>query len=487
MTLEPREIAGRADFDAVARRLAAGEDLTVVEPRYADLWRNPARYPTAVTLAAMPSADAIGLMIVPFLDVLGEPGDEDFTYYAGVVYLLALEDTVFSFREYQQDEGPFEAWLHGFSATRPVGHHEWRLSCMVPYEDPAFVRAARLLWDRYAVREVKVLIDRGGYEPVDTGRLFSLDVRPAGGTGAVIRFYRVSDRYGCFSNFAPYPVRLDRVVWPTSEHYFQAQKLSDEAAREAIRLTADSPMEAARMGRSRGQPLRPDWEAVKVDVMRGAVWAKFSQHPDLGRTLLATGNATLVEHTPRDAFWGDGGDGRGRNMLGRILVEVRGRLRVEAGALAEAPKALRAPLVSLLGWFALGVPREPNAWWRGKLAARLASLDRGALRDWLAPRLPRFAETVSPGEISASALLGLVHAAGALDDEALVPALATVLETAWAAGPDQHVRAPSVGAACVPILARFPSGRARLRALESRLEPPELRQLIESALASSGG
>jgi predicted NAD-dependent protein-ADP-ribosyltransferase YbiA (DUF1768 family) len=28
-----------------------------------------------------------------------------------------------------------------------------------------------------------------------------------------------------------------------------------------------------------------------------------------------------------DAHWGDGGDGPGRNMLGRILMEVREQLR----------------------------------------------------------------------------------------------------------------------------------------------------------------
>jgi ribA/ribD-fused uncharacterized protein len=86
-------------------------------------------------------------------------------------------------------------------------------------------------------------------------------------------------------------------------------------------------MEAAELGRSRARSLRRDWETVKVDVMREAVLAKFTQHPDLRRTLLATGDAALVEHTRRDAFWGDGGDGRGRNKLGRILMEVRARLR----------------------------------------------------------------------------------------------------------------------------------------------------------------
>lgn len=89
---------------------------------------------------------------------------------------------------------------------------------------------------------------------------------------------------------------------------------------------AGSAMSAAKMGRQRWRPLRADWEAVKDDVMREAVLAKFEQHPNLLGLLLSTDDAELVEHTTNDAYWGDGGDGRGRNMLGRILMEVRGRL-----------------------------------------------------------------------------------------------------------------------------------------------------------------
>ena len=35
----------------------------------------------------------------------------------------------------------------------------------------------------------------------------------------------------------------------------------------------------------------------------------------------------IMEHTEKDAYWGDGGDGSGKNMLGRILMEVRDELR----------------------------------------------------------------------------------------------------------------------------------------------------------------
>ena len=70
-----------------------------------------------------------------------------------------------------------------------------------------------------------------------------------------ILFYRLSDSYGEFSNFSPHPLQLKCKVWPTAEHYFQAQKFADTDHEDAIRR-AKSPMMAARMGRSRERPLR---------------------------------------------------------------------------------------------------------------------------------------------------------------------------------------------------------------------------------------
>ncbi|HEY7546158.1 MAG TPA: NADAR family protein, partial [Blastocatellia bacterium] len=99
-----------------------------------------------------------------------------------------------------------------------------------------------------------------------------------------------------------------------------------ESHAEDIRK-AKSPMIAARMGRDRSKKLRKDWESVKDQVMLKAVRAKFEQHPELAETLLGTGEAQIIEHTANDRYWGDGGDGTGKNMLGKILVRVREELR----------------------------------------------------------------------------------------------------------------------------------------------------------------
>ena len=147
----------------------------------------------------------------------------------------------------------------------------------------------------------------------------------------VIFFYSTKDAYGEFSNFAAFPIEIDGRIWPTSEHYFQAQKFAGTEHEELIRTTL-SPMTVAKIGRDRRRPLRADWEEVKDSVMRKAVWTKFNQHPRLAAMLIETGDAEIVEHTENDAYWGDGGDGKGLNRLGQILMQVRAESRELEGS-----------------------------------------------------------------------------------------------------------------------------------------------------------
>jgi ribA/ribD-fused uncharacterized protein len=139
-----------------------------------------------------------------------------------------------------------------------------------------------------------------------------------------IHFYEVNKPFGFMSNFARAAIIVNERRWPTSEHYFQAQKFAGSPEEEQIR-NARTPMEAARLGRSL-PGLRADWDAVKDDVMLTGLRAKFAQHPYLRSQLLETGDAILVEHTANDAYWADGGNGSGRNRLGELLMQVRTEL-----------------------------------------------------------------------------------------------------------------------------------------------------------------
>lgn len=86
-------------------------------------------------------------------------------------------------------------------------------------------------------------------------------------------------------------------------------------------------MIAARLGRSRKVPIRSDWEERKDEFMYRAVLAKFQAHSDLKQLLSSTGQEEIIEKTTRDYYWGCGANGTGKNMLGRILMQVREELR----------------------------------------------------------------------------------------------------------------------------------------------------------------
>ncbi|CAF0861517.1 unnamed protein product [Didymodactylos carnosus] len=146
-------------------------------------------------------------------------------------------------------------------------------------------------------------------------------------SSAPIHFYRRNEPYGEFSNFYQAPIQLDGFTWPTTEHYFQAQKfVSDDYHYKRV-LQLATPREAFSYVRTYKSAVRSDWSGVKDGVMLKACMAKFEQHPKLKSLLLSTGDRVLVEHTTNDSYWGDGGDGTGRNQLGITLMEVRKALR----------------------------------------------------------------------------------------------------------------------------------------------------------------
>ena len=140
---------------------------------------------------------------------------------------------------------------------------------------------------------------------------------------------RFKGKYVFLSNFANSPISFNGKIWPTVEHVFQASKTVDEDMREEIRIVS-TPDNAKRIGRM--VHLRSGWEQIKQDVMLKNIRLKFSQNPELKEKLLRTGDAVLIEgNTWHDNIWGDCNCSKckkieGRNLLGRILMQVRREL-----------------------------------------------------------------------------------------------------------------------------------------------------------------
>ena len=132
---------------------------------------------------------------------------------------------------------------------------------------------------------------------------------------------KFSNEHAFLSNFYDSRVFYDGVPYRTVEHAYQAAKTFNPVERSKIRI-AKTAGEAKKLGR--GTTLRKDWENVKVRVMLDLLREKFSD-PDLRQCLLATENAELVEgNSWGDKFWGvDTKTGSGKNMLGKLLMQVR--------------------------------------------------------------------------------------------------------------------------------------------------------------------
>jgi len=154
-----------------------------------------------------------------------------------------------------------------------------------------------------------------------------------------IRFYRASEKpYGVFSNLSRRPVIFEGVEFATSEHAYQAGKARKPAVKEWL-MAAPSPALLAMAAHGLYVwDVSPDWSKVKFERMKNVLLAKFTQHEDLHDLLLSTGEARLVESATVDnavnRLWGEV-NGVGKNMLGKLLMEVREELRAKQ---AETPK-----------------------------------------------------------------------------------------------------------------------------------------------------
>lgn len=118
-------------------------------------------------------------------------------------------------------------------------------------------------------------------------------------------------------------------LYPSAETAYQAQKLESRTSRLVM---AQYPGPTAKeLSRSSGfrMGMTRNWYFLKLSAMRKVVTAKFDHNTELREKLFATEDAELVEENWwGDTFWGIC-NGRGRNHLGKILMEIRTELRIK--------------------------------------------------------------------------------------------------------------------------------------------------------------
>lgn len=131
--------------------------------------------------------------------------------------------------------------------------------------------------------------------------------------------------YRFLSNFWPAPLKVIGIPYLNSEAAYQACKTLDMTMRRQFSNLQGS--EAKYLGRTLN--IRPDWNdgVTKVECMELCLWAKFAMNQDLKQRLIDTGDRQLIEsNTWGDTFWGVC-RGKGENVLGQLLMEIRTNIR----------------------------------------------------------------------------------------------------------------------------------------------------------------
>ena len=158
----------------------------------------------------------------------------------------------------------------------------------------------------------------------------------------MIGFFHENKEYGCFSNW--YPAEFDYVRHFTSSEqfmmYHKVLMFGKYDLAEQIMQTSD-PAKCKKIAGQKFPGFNADiWEKTCYTIVKRGVKAKFAQNEDIRMILFNTGNELLAECSPYDKKWGIGIDigdpdrltvskWKGKNLLGRILMEVREELREE--------------------------------------------------------------------------------------------------------------------------------------------------------------
>src|ERR1043166_5319684 len=139
-------------------------------------------------------------------------------------------------------------------------------------------------------------------------------------------FLKTNERFGGLSNMAPgFPLVVNGVLIRTSEALYQACRFPSRPDVQQQIIDEPSPMTAKMRSKPFREDTRPDWDALRVKIMRWCLRVKLAQNwSTFGKVLLSTGEMPIVEKkVRRNDFWGatEMSDSTlvGMNVLGRLL------------------------------------------------------------------------------------------------------------------------------------------------------------------------
>jgi len=136
--------------------------------------------------------------------------------------------------------------------------------------------------------------------------------------------YWFSSPFDPLNNWSAHIISIDGQVFYTLEHAYHWKKFAGNYSEIADQVAQSrSPWAAMGVARKYANKVRPDWNKIKVNVMKELVLAKYEQNKDVQHNLAKTGTRRIIENSPWDSYWGAGKDGKGKNMMGAIWMELR--------------------------------------------------------------------------------------------------------------------------------------------------------------------
>jgi len=168
-------------------------------------------------------------------------------------------------------------------------------------------------------------------------------------------FRKTTEAFGGLSNMAGgYPLEVNGIRILTAEALYQACRFPHRPEVQKLILNEASPMTAKMKGKPYRGDSRPDWDQVRVKIMRWCLRVKLAQcWTDFSRLLQTTGTRPIVEDSWKDPFWGakplEDGTLVGMNVLGRLLMELREELREKNRDAFLRLEPLAIPNFKLLG------------------------------------------------------------------------------------------------------------------------------------------
>jgi type I restriction enzyme, S subunit len=153
-------------------------------------------------------------------------------------------------------------------------------------------------------------------------------------------FRKTTEKFGGLSNMAAgFPLIVAGFAIRTSEALYQACRFPHMPDVQKLVIEQESPMTAKMKTKPFRDSSRPDWDQVRVPIMRWCLRVKLIQNWDrFSDILISTADRPIVEDSRRDDFWGaiaaDSSTLEGRNVLGRLLMELRSL--VHGGALTQS-------------------------------------------------------------------------------------------------------------------------------------------------------